>query len=68
MIVDRAIRAETNRIAHLLGQRAAQAARQALADRLEALRAAGADRATLVAFLARCEQTGQLAALIEFKA
>lgn len=68
MIVDRALRAETNRIAHLFGQRAAQAARQALADRLQALRHAGADRAALTAFLQACEAAGEVVDGIEFKA
>ncbi len=60
MLEDRAIRARVNQLAHRIGQQTAQAARQRIADRLEALRAAGADRAALTAFLARCEQAGQV--------
>lgn len=68
MIPDRAIRTEINRVAHQIGQRAAQDARQRIAERLELLRAAGGDRAGLVAFLARCEQVGQVVDLVERKA
>lgn len=48
------------RFVHRIGQQTAQAARQRIADRLEVLRATGADRAALTAFLARCEQAGQV--------
>ena len=60
MLLDRELRARTNQVAHQIGQRAAQEARQALTDRLETLRAGGADRADLVAFLAHCERVGQV--------
>ena len=44
MLEDRAIRTRVNQLAHRIGQRAAQEAREQLAARLEALRHAGADR------------------------
>lgn len=65
MLEDRAIRARVNQLAHQIGQRAAQEARQQLADRLEVLRAAGADGAALDSFLVRCEQFDDIADLLD---
>lgn len=65
MLADRAIRTRVNQLAHQIGQRAAQEARQRIADRLQSLRAAGADRAALESFLVRCEQIGDVVELLD---
>mgnify|MGYP003378390024 CR=1 FL=1 len=65
MLVDRATRARVNQLAHRIGQQTAQVARQRIADRLEVLRAAGADGAALDSFLVRCEQFDDIADLLD---
>jgi len=65
MLEDRATRARVNQLAHRIGQQTAQMARQRIADRLEVLRAAGADRAALESFLVRCEQFDGIADLLD---
>lgn len=67
MLEDRAIRTRVNQLAHRIGQRAAQTARQRIAAHLEALRHAGAGREALAAFLVRCEQLDDFADLLDLK-
>lgn len=65
MLEDRATRARVNQLAHRIGQRAAQVARQRIADRLQSLRAAGGDRTALASFLVFCERIDDVADLLD---
>ena len=60
MHVDRDLRSAVNRAAHAIAGATEAKARQALQDSLEALRAAGATRHTLLEYAARCEQAGAI--------
>lgn len=57
-MIDRDLRTAVNRAAHAIGTAESTRARQALQDALQALREAGASRAVLLEYAARCEAAG----------
>jgi hypothetical protein len=57
-MLDRDLRSAANRAAHAVGLAEATRARQSLQEALQRLREAGATRATLLEYVARCEAAG----------